>query len=116
MGYRQNSRDPNQISQNVVSDQETLEYMLHVRSLSSIILIRKYHNHRIIAIYLTANPYLYIFEMFSSYMNHFLLMRTNSDANGASVKMHKLACFLTFCMRQIPKTHMPGSNTIYGMH
>ena len=28
--------------------------------------------------------------------------------------MHKPACFLTFCMRQIPKNHMPGSNTIYG--
>ena len=33
-----------------MSDQETLEYMLHVRCLSSIILIRKYHNHRIIAL------------------------------------------------------------------
>ena len=69
-----NSRDPNQISQNVVSDQETLKYMLHVRSLSSIILIRKCHNHRILAFHLTANPYLYIFwdvwllyESFSTY-------------------------------------------------
>ena len=55
-------------------DQETLEYMLHVRSLSSIILIMKCHNHRIIAFHLTANPYLYIFwdvwllyESFSTY-------------------------------------------------
>ena len=83
--YTSMGRDPNQISQNVVSDQGTLDYMLHVRSLSSIILIRKCHNHRIIAIHLTANPYLYIFQMFGSYMNHFLLMRMNSDANGASV-------------------------------
>ena len=52
----------------------TLEYMLHVRSLSSIILIRKCHNHTITAFYLTANPYLYIFldvwllyESFSTY-------------------------------------------------
>ena len=57
-----------------MSDQETLEYMLHVRSLSSIILIRKYHNHRIIVFHLTANPYLCIFwdvwllyESFSTY-------------------------------------------------
>ena len=57
-----------------MSDQETLEYMLHVRSLSSIILIRKCHTHRITAFYLTANPYLYIFwdvwllyESFSTY-------------------------------------------------
>ena len=57
-----------------MSDQETLEYMLHVRSLSSIILIRKSHNHRIIAFHLTANPYLHIFwdvwllyESFSTY-------------------------------------------------
>ena len=48
--------------------------MLHVRSLSSIILIRKCHNHRITAFHLTANPYLYIFrdvwllyESFSTY-------------------------------------------------
>ena len=60
-GILTNSRDPDQISQNVVSDQETLEYMLHVRSLSSIILIRKCHNHRIIAFHLTTNTYLYIF-------------------------------------------------------
>ena len=57
-----------------MSDQETSEYMLHVRSLSSIILIRKSHSHRIIAFHLTANPYWYIFwdvwllyESFSTY-------------------------------------------------
>ena len=27
----------------------------------------------------------HFFQMFGSYMNHFLLMRTNSDDNGASV-------------------------------
>ena len=76
----------------MVFDLETLEYMLHVRSLSSIILIRRCHNHRIIAFHLTANPYLYIFEMFGSYMNHFLLMRTNSDGNGATVCVDAQAC------------------------
>ena len=93
MGYRQTVEI--QISQNVVSDQETLE-------------MSQSQNN--------CPPESQSILVHGSYMNHFLLMRTNSHDNGASVKMHKLACFLTFCMRQIPKTYMLGSNTIHGMH
>ena len=70
----------------MVSDQEILDIMLHVRSLSSKILIMEMSKSQNNCLSPDCQSILvYFFEMFGSYMNHFLLMRTNSDDNGASV-------------------------------